>query len=117
MYAKISARAREIGTRKNGTTRRATPDPGRYSNGIHRNVLLDYVFRLEFKAYVLLKQMEDTIKQTNEDKKRVIESLNRLRVQYKTLDGEKNQLRDSIGVGLDKENQADDIELIENFLG
>lgn len=61
--------------------------------------------------------MEDTIKQTNEDKKRVIESLNRLRVQYKTLDGEKNQLRDSIGVGLDKENQADDIELIENFLG
>jgi hypothetical protein len=115
LYAKISARAREIDAWKNGTTRRATSNPGRYSNGIHQNVLL--VLLVEFKAYVQLKQMEDTIKQTNEDKKRVIESLNRLRVQYKTLDGEKNQLRDSIGVGLDKENQADDIELIENFLG
>lgn len=58
--------------------------------------------------------MESTIKQTDEEKKRAIDSIIRLHVQYKPLDAELTQLKESIG--LDKKNPNDDIEMIENFL-
>lgn len=60
--------------------------------------------------------MENTIKQTDEEKKRAIEAVIRLHVEYKPLKAELNQLRESIG--LDKKiNQNDDMELIESYLG
>lgn len=58
--------------------------------------------------------MESTIKQTDEEKKKAIESIIRLHLQYKPLDAELNQLRESIG--LDKKSHNDDIEIIENYL-
>lgn len=62
--------------------------------------------------------MESTIKQTDEEKRRAIESIVRLHVQYKPLDAELAQLKESIGLNDKKTSQHnnDDIKMIENFL-
>jgi hypothetical protein len=58
--------------------------------------------------------MESTIKQSDEEKKRAIESIVRLNVEYKPLKCELNQLREMIG--LDKKSENEDVEMIEAFL-
>lgn len=58
--------------------------------------------------------MENTIKQTDQEKRRAIDSIVRLHIQFKPLDTELNELRESIG--LDKKCQSDDIEMIESYL-
>lgn len=58
--------------------------------------------------------MEYTIKQSDEEKKRAIESIVRLHLEYKPLKGELNHLREM--VGLDKKCENEEIEMIESFL-
>lgn len=58
--------------------------------------------------------MESTIKQTNEEKIRALESARRLHYEYKPLKEQINHLRDSIG--LEKTDDNDDETLIDSFL-
>ncbi len=58
--------------------------------------------------------MENTIKQTHEEKMRAIESVRRLHSEYKPLKEEINSLRESIG--LTKTDDGDDSQIIESFL-
>lgn len=57
--------------------------------------------------------MESTIKQTDEEKKRAIDSALRLHVEYKPLKIQINHLRESIG--LDKTDDIEDTQLIDYF--
>lgn len=59
-------------------------------------------------------KMENTIKQTNEEKFRAIESARRLNCEYKPLKDHINHLRDSIG--LDRTDDNDDEILIDSFI-
>ena len=58
--------------------------------------------------------MESTIKQSNEEKLRALESAKRLNSEYKPLKDHINHLRDSIG--LDKTDDNDDQVLIDTFI-
>lgn len=58
--------------------------------------------------------MENTIKQTNEEKLKALESAKRLHQEYKPLKEQVNHLRDSIG--LDKTDENEDEILIEAFI-
>ncbi len=58
--------------------------------------------------------MENTIKQTNEEKIRALESAKRLHHEYKPLKDQVNHLRDSIG--LPKTDDNEDEELIDSFI-
>ncbi len=61
-----------------------------------------------------LEQMENTIKQTTEEKMRALDSVRRLHHEYKPLKEQVNHLRDSIG--LDKTDDNEDEELIDSFI-
>ena len=58
--------------------------------------------------------MENTIKQTDNEKLRALDSAKRLHYEYKPLKDQINHLRDSIG--LDKTDDNEDEVLIESFL-
>jgi hypothetical protein len=58
--------------------------------------------------------LENTIKQTHEEKMRAIESVRRLHSEYKPLREEISSLRESIG--LTRADDSDDGQIIESFL-
>lgn len=58
--------------------------------------------------------MEETIKQSQEEKKRALESVRRLHGEYKPLKEEINHLREVIG--LNRVDETDDNQTIDSFL-
>ena len=62
-------------------------------------------------------KVEKTMKQSEEEKKRALESVRRLHSEYKPLKENLNALRESIGLDeCNSENDNDESVLIESFL-
>ena len=76
-----------------------------------------FFFSLLFKRVYFLNKiklkLETTIKQSDEEKQRALETAMRLKNEYKPLKESINYLRESIG--LDKFDEADD-EIITSFM-
>ena len=63
---------------------------------------------------MFLFKMESTIKQADEEKRKALEMVRRLHVEYRPLKEQVNHLRESIG--LNKTDDNDDVDIIEAFL-